>query len=199
MAAFHQIEFSESSKRATAADGERRRSVTNHGEQLVRPAHQPAPIGRNFRRTPAFKKRVASSNTAHIRSPGAFAIAPPQALDAAQAIAVEDATFAYTVTMALSGIDPRTVHVLAAPDSLLVEVSVKETYQHHACVDVVRESVHHRVSREFHFPNEIERGCTVIQIRGAYLEIVAHKGKHEQDVEWSDLIRFDTRSSRGCA
>ena len=173
--------------------------MTNYGESLMRTASRLSPVTRRPRRTAALKKYPAFSTTVHARMPEPSGPVTAGALDAAHAVSVEEESSSYTVIMPLSGIDPRMVHVLATPKSLLIEVTGKEVFQHHLVKNLVHEAVHHNVSREFRFPNDIERGCTVIQIRGADLEIVAQKAKSEHDVSWSELIHFDTRSSRGCA
>ncbi|MGA7412618.1 MAG: hypothetical protein WBW33_19220 [Bryobacteraceae bacterium] len=150
------------------------------------------------------KNRVAPSKESP--RPALRVVVPPQVPDAAQAnnldsahaINVEEKQSGYTVIMGLHGVDPRTVSVLARATSLLIEVSVNEVFRHPLVKDLALEIVHQNVSREVRFPTEIERGCTVIQIRGAFLEIIALKAKSVQDAHWSDLVHFDSRSSRGC-
>jgi len=168
--------------------------------KLARKADVLRPRKRSLRRVPVRKER-ASSKTTHPSAPepSVFFVVPAPSIDASQAVNVEERDTAYTVVLGLSGIDPRTVSVLARPHSLLVEVSVDEVLRHTLVHEQAVEVAHQSISREFRFPTSIERGCTVIQIRGAFLEIVAQKARGEKEEYWSDLIRFDSRSSRGCA
>jgi HSP20 family molecular chaperone IbpA len=97
----------------------------------------------------------------------------------------------------MSGIDLRHVYVLAAPQSLLIEIRVRKTVQHQEDDPVDAEIEDRRVSRELKLRHRIERRRTVVDTVGDLLRITSVKASEAEENMWSDLVHLDTRASLG--
>jgi HSP20 family molecular chaperone IbpA len=103
----------------------------------------------------------------------------------------------YRILVPMSGIDLRHVYVLAAPQSLLIEIRVRKTVQHQEDDPVDAEVEDRRVSRELKLRHPIERRRTVVDTVGDLLRITSVKASEAEENMWSDLVHFDTRASLG--
>jgi HSP20 family molecular chaperone IbpA len=103
----------------------------------------------------------------------------------------------YRILVPMSGIDLRHVYVLAAPQSLLIEIRVRKTVQHEQDDPVDAEVEDRRVSRELKLRHPIERRRTVVDTVGDLLRITSVKASAAEENMWSDLVHFDTRASLG--
>jgi HSP20 family molecular chaperone IbpA len=109
---------------------------------------------------------------------------------------INESTSEYKFIVPLAGIDARNAYVFAKPHSLLIEFRMKTGLEHWATG--VTERIDCRILREFSLPDQIEAHSTVIRVCGDSLRITARKAEEDQQLVWSELIAFDTRSSLGC-
>jgi HSP20 family molecular chaperone IbpA len=145
------------------------------------------------------KRRAASCRPAASTRPNASVFPGPLTWqDESLPIEIAEGPSEYKVILPLCGIDPRKIHVLAMPRSLLIEICFKSSVRHQVTNAFVTESVDRRISREFSLPIEIEKGATTVQVWGECLHITARKSEHDQQPPWSHLIHFNTRASLGC-
>jgi HSP20 family molecular chaperone IbpA len=105
----------------------------------------------------------------------------------------------HTILVPMHGIDLRHIYVVAGPDSILIDMKVRKTVKHEDEGPLLVEIRDQRISRELKFRHTIQKGATVVRVRGEALEITCRKATQtEESNSWSELLRFDTRSSLGC-
>jgi HSP20 family molecular chaperone IbpA len=152
---------------------------------------QPAP--ESFERF-VRKSRTRYRKTAPAR-PAGLQIGPPDIQqDESLPISIAENQSEYSIVVPLAGIDPRKIHVLATPRSLVIEIHSKSTVWHALTRAPVTESIDRRISRELTLPIEIEQGATTVRVTHDSLHITARKSEHNQETSWSQLIHFDTRA-----
>jgi HSP20 family molecular chaperone IbpA len=109
------------------------------------------------------------------------------ALGDASAAKVKDEALFYKLRMTLRGIDRREIYVIASPRSVVVEVRRKRVFRS-PTESAVTECLDQRMSREFHFPDEIIKGETTVVVQGGILEIIVMKSSFDQKSQWSELV-----------
>lgn len=107
---------------------------------------------------------------------------------------IADAASEYIFTLPLTGLDARSIFILAAPRSLLIEVRFKKTVSHGATGTIIAETIDRRTAREFTLPIEIERNGTTAHVIGDQLQITARKAQGDELRPWSQLVHFDVRT-----
>jgi HSP20 family molecular chaperone IbpA len=103
----------------------------------------------------------------------------------------------YKILVPTNGIDLRHFYVVATPDSLLIEVRIRNSFKHDEPDPVLAEIHNQRISRELRFRHPIEERGTIVQVRGGELQITCRKAATSDDKSWSEILHFDTRASLG--
>ena len=95
--------------------------------------------------------------------------------DTLSPIELAETPSSYSIVVPLLGVDPRKVYVFAMPTLVTIEIHCRSGICHQLNDTPVIETIDRRISREFSFPIEIEKGGTVVQVCGESLEITAAK------------------------
>jgi HSP20 family molecular chaperone IbpA len=105
-----------------------------------------------------------------------------------------------TILVPMRGIDLRHIYMVATPGSILIEMRIRKTVKYQGDGPLLTEIRDQRISRELRFRHAIQKGATVVRVRGEALQISCRKATEtqEEDNSWSELLGFDTRSSLGC-
>jgi hypothetical protein len=96
-----------------------------------------------------------------------------------------------------NGIDLRHFYVVATPDSLLIDVRIRNSFKHDEADPVFAEIQNQRISRELRFRHPIEERGTIVHVRGGELQITCRKAATSDEKSWSEILHFDTRASLG--
>ena len=103
----------------------------------------------------------------------------------------------YKILVPTNGIDLRHFYVMATPDSLLIEVRIRNSFKHDGAEPVFSEVQTQRISRELRFRHPIEERGTIVQVRGGALQITCRKAATSEQKSWSEILHFDSRASLG--
>lgn len=103
----------------------------------------------------------------------------------------------YKILVPTRGIDLRHIYLVATPVSLLIEVRIRNSIKHDEADPVFAEIEYQRISRELRFRHPIEERGTIVQVRGAALQITCRKAATSEEKSWSEMLHFDTRASLG--
>jgi len=103
----------------------------------------------------------------------------------------------YKILVPTNGIDLRHFYVMATPDSLLIEVRIRNSFKHDGAEPVFSEVQTQRISRELRFRHPIQERGTIVQVRGGALQITCRKAATCEQKPWSEILHFDSRASLG--
>jgi HSP20 family molecular chaperone IbpA len=143
------------------------------------------------------KRPVASGGASNVQSKTRLAVHTQPVVweDKTLELELVERPSSFTLSLPLSGIDPRQVYIQAASNSLLIEFRVKKTMSHNLLEGGFKESIDKRMSVEFTLPLEIEQGATTVGVYGGLLEITARKAPRTEQASWSEIVPFPTRSA----
>jgi HSP20 family molecular chaperone IbpA len=148
---------------------------------------------------PVSKPWAGSCRAALSMQPGSFRdVRSLPFHDEVPAIEIAEGASEYRLRVPLASLDPRKLYVFATPHALLIEIRFKSTLCHSTTNAPVRETIEHRIAREFTLPIEIEHGTTTVRVCGQFLDITAPKSQQAQQTSWSELVHFDARPPSDC-
>lgn len=110
-------------------------------------------------------------------------------------ITVAESSTGFRILVPMGEVSLRQVWIFATASTISIEIRSRSSVDHVA--PFCKETDDQRIVRELKLPSYITKGSASVRPVGTDLEISCLKDPHQNDRQWAEILRFDTRTSLG--